>query len=295
MQERPETSTKRRKSASAETPSVKRPTTVGKTKGTNNSKQEPSGSLALWAKENDIPAADLAQAYGARVTPAAVEHRKTEQINAGLSEHVEVGRYIAMDCEMVGVGGAAPNNANNDEYSVLARVSIVNYHGDQIYDSFVRPKEYVTNWRTAVSGVTPGHMATARDLETVQNDVAALLKGRVLVGHSIHNDLKVLFLDHPRYNQRDTSQHPIYQRQSPALKKLAKEILGLDIQGGEHSSVEDARVCMLLYRQHKNAFEAEHARRWSHLQPKAVTKVESHKKDIKSKTKEGKNKKKSKK
>ncbi len=150
---------------------------------------------------------------------------------------VELGRYIAMDCEMVGVGGTASERFSVDERSVLARVSIVNYHGDQVYDSFVRPKEQVTNWRTAISGVTSGHMAAARDLETVQHDVAALMKGRVLIGHAIHNDLKVLFLDHPGHNLRDTARHPIYPRQSPALKKLAQEMLGLDIQRGAHSSV----------------------------------------------------------
>lgn len=66
----------------------------------------------------------------------------------------EVGKYLALDCEMVGVGG------DEDERSVLARASLVNYHGVQIYDSFVRPKETVTDWRTAISGVAPRHMAT---------------------------------------------------------------------------------------------------------------------------------------
>lgn len=34
---------------------------------------------------------------------------------------------------------------------------------------------------------------------------------------------------------------------TPSLKRLAKEILSIDIQSGEHSSVEDARAAMQLY------------------------------------------------
>lgn len=34
---------------------------------------------------------------------------------------------------------------------------------------------------------------------------------------------------------------------TPSLKCLAKEVLGVTIQDGEHSSVEDARAAMQLY------------------------------------------------
>jgi RNA exonuclease 4 len=59
---------------------------------------------------------------------------------------VRAGKYVAIDCEMVGVG---PNGAA----SVLARVSIVNYDGAVLLDKFVKPVEVVTDYRTFVSGV----------------------------------------------------------------------------------------------------------------------------------------------
>lgn len=34
----------------------------------------------------------------------------------------------------------------------------------------------------------------AKDFPTVQNKVAELIKGRILVGHALHNDLKVLLI-----------------------------------------------------------------------------------------------------
>jgi len=225
-----------------------------------------SASLALWAEDNDISAKDLAQAYGTSskstslpsLPDTALDNAKT---NEGLSSSAEAGKYIAVDCEMVGVG------PNPEKESALARVSIVNYHGHQIYDSFVLPKEPVTDYRTFVSGITPQLLRSARTLEIVQADVAQLLDGRILIGHAIRKDLDMLLLGHPKRDIRDTSRYPAFRQyaagRTPGLKKLAKEILGVDIQGGEHSSVEDARATMLLYRKEREGFEADHAKKWA--------------------------------
>ncbi|KAH0557168.1 hypothetical protein GP486_005042 [Trichoglossum hirsutum] len=222
--------------------------------------------LELWAVQNDISTTDLRDAYGilpkgSSSISAGILATGQDEINKGLSPAVEVGKYIAIDCEMVGVGRPPPNDTN-----ALARVSLVNYHGIQIYDSFVRPQEVVTDWRTAISGISPRHMATARDFMTVQADVALLLKGRVLVGHAVRNDLDALKLSHPRRDTRDTARYEGFRRLSagrtPGLKKLAKEVLGMEIQRGEHSSVEDSRTTMLLFRRVKGLLEAEHAKKF---------------------------------
>lgn len=162
---------------------------------------------------------------------------------------------------MVGVG------PEPDRESALARVSIVNFNGEQVYDSFVRPKELVTDWRTPVSGVSAKDMREARSLEQVQADVSKILDGNVLVGHAVRNDLDALLLSHPKRHLRDTARHPPFRKWagggSPRLKILAAEILGIEIQSGAHSSVEDARATMLLFRKDKEAFEREHAKKWT--------------------------------
>lgn len=56
------------------------------------------------------------------------------------------GKYLAMDCEMVGVG-------LDGSESSLARVSLVNYNGAIVMDEFVRQRERVVDYRTAVSGI----------------------------------------------------------------------------------------------------------------------------------------------
>jgi RNA exonuclease 4 len=238
--------------------------------------QVPSTSLALWAEDNDISAKDLAEAYGVGLQDTSVHGASADEINAGLSAGVEIGKYVAMDCEMVGVGRQEDSSmlarvemGGEEDRSVLARVSIVNFHGTQVYDSFVRPKEFVTDWRTHVSGVSPKDMATARTFDEVQNVIAELLKDRILVGHSVKHDLDVMMLGHPKRDIRDTSRFSGFRKYSagktPSLKKLAREVLGVEIQGGQHSSIEDARATMLLFRRHKQAFEAETARRFPPL------------------------------
>ncbi|KAG9656953.1 hypothetical protein KCU95_g11786, partial [Aureobasidium melanogenum] len=178
-------------------------------------------------------------------------------VNQGLHPTHKPGKYLAIDCEMVGTGPLDDN--------VLARVSIVNFHGEQIYDSFVQPVPgvEVTDYRTFVSGIRPHHLRpdVARPFSEVQKEVAALLEGKILIGHAVKNDLDVLLLSHPKRDIRDTSRHSTFRKMSmgraPALRKLAKEFLGMEIQGGEHSSVEDARATMMLFKLEKEAFEKE--------------------------------------
>jgi RNA exonuclease 4 len=114
-------------------------------------------------------------------------------------------------------------------------------------------------------------MTDARSLEEVQKDVCELLQDRILVGHAVRHDLDALLISHPKKDIRDTARHPAYRKiaggSSPRLKILASELLGLNIQAGAHSSVEDARACMMLFRRDKPAFDREHAKKWPTPRP----------------------------
>ncbi|KAI8431395.1 hypothetical protein MSG28_015927 [Choristoneura fumiferana] len=164
-------------------------------------------------------------------------HKRTDNKN-------KVTKFIAIDCEMVGVG-----YDGNDH--MLARVSLVNKFGDCIYDKFVKAREEVMDYRTSVSGIRREDLINGEEFTKVQKDVAELIRGKILVGHSLKNDLSVLFLSHPKRNIRDTSRYKPFRKitkgNTPSLKRLAKDLLGIDIQHGEHSSVEDARAAMQLY------------------------------------------------
>ncbi|KAF8873942.1 ribonuclease H-like domain-containing protein [Infundibulicybe gibba] len=162
------------------------------------------------------------------------------------------GKYLALDCEMVGVG---PKGAE----SSLARVSLVNYYGAVQLDEFVRQRERVVDYRTQFSGIRPTDLVDAKTFEEVQKRVAELLKDRILVGHAVHNDLKALLLSHPRPSTRDTQiyahKHKLTRSNRIALRNLVMQELGVKIQEGEHSSVTDARATMAVYRLHKKEWE----------------------------------------
>lgn len=164
-----------------------------------------------------------------------------------------IGKFLAIDCEMVGVGPLGVT-------SVLARVSIVNYHGQVVLDEYVHPQEHVVDYRTHVSGITPRILKEkAIDFKTVQKRVADIIKDKIIIGHALKNDLDALMLDHPRKLLRDTARYkPLKNpttKHAQSLKNLAKALLSKDIQTGEHSSVEDARIVMEIYKLHKQEWE----------------------------------------
>ncbi|CAH1425695.1 unnamed protein product [Lactuca virosa] len=157
---------------------------------------------------------------------------------------------IAMDCEMVGVSPLGNKSA-------LGRVTLVNKWGNVIYDEHVRPVERVVDFRTQVSGIRPRDLKKAKDFRVVQKEVAELLKGRILVGHALRNDLKALLLSHPKKDIRDTAEYQPYLKEGrkKALRHLADEVLGVKIQNGEHCPIEDARAAMMLYMKKRREWE----------------------------------------
>lgn len=95
---------------------------------------------------------------------------------------------MAIDCEMVGVG---PRGSQ----SQLARVSVVNYHGQIIYETFVHPRARVTDWRSRIHGIRPGNMYDAEDFDEVSDEVYYMTLGKFIVGHAVTHDLEVSVKD----------------------------------------------------------------------------------------------------
>ncbi|XP_020535623.2 RNA exonuclease 4 [Jatropha curcas] len=116
--------------------------------------------------------------------PSSVSDESLPNPLAPTNDDSSLTDVIAMDCEMVGIG--------QGNKSALGRVTLVNQWGNVIYDEFVRPIERVVDFRTRISGIRPQHLRKAKDFPTVQKKVAELIKGRVLVGHALSNDLKAL-------------------------------------------------------------------------------------------------------
>ncbi|KAL6451031.1 REX4 RNA exonuclease 4 [Candida maltosa Xu316] len=190
-----------------------------------------------------------------KVTTTTPPHLTISTIND--SRKLDPGKYVSLDCEFVGIGPEGLESA-------LARVSIVNYYGVILYDAYVRPNEKVTDFRTWVSGIRSFNLRDADDLKTAQKKTADIIEGKILVGHAVSNDLEMLFLSHPKSMIRDTSRFKKFREtaggKAPSLKKLMKEFMDFEIQVGEHSSVEDARATMLLFRLFRREIEGPNKR-----------------------------------
>lgn len=212
---------------------------------------------------------------------------------------IEKSQYIALDAEMVGVGP-------HGQHSRLARITIVNYDGECIYDHHVQVQETVTDYRTHVSGITSEDIAppsttsassSSNDndscnnnrrnpppipYEQCQQEVASILHDKIVIGHGLKNDFRVLGLHHPWTHTRDTARYEPFMKKVVAgnnndlqqqqqqqyhgynkeylpkkLKTLAKDKLGLDIQmeGVPHCPMEDATAALELYKKHRVKWE----------------------------------------
>ncbi|XP_046650930.1 RNA exonuclease 4-like [Daphnia pulicaria] len=201
-------------------------------------------------------------------------------IQFGSSGPKELTKVLALDCEMVGIG-------SDGKESALARVSIVNQHGVCVYDKFVAPGEEVTDFRTKFSGIRPHNLKNASQLGVVCHEVAEMLKGRLLIGHGLSHDLEVLMIKHPKSNIRDTSRFKVFRSvvngATPSLKRLAQQFLGIEIQTGEHSSIQDAQAALRLYTMFHQQWEADLVSRRSERKSKIIKGKKSTKETLKTK------------
>ena len=128
----------------------------------------------------------------------------------------EQAKYVAMDCEMVGVGCGGFQSS-------LARVVMVNWNGQVLLDQYVRPSEPVTDYRTFVSGITKQELEqdSVVDLDTCRTKVLEILRQedndhhhneRILVGHGLKSDLMALGIRYPWYLIRDTAKWEPYMK-----------------------------------------------------------------------------------
>lgn len=151
---------------------------------------------------------------------------------------------FAMDCEF----------CQTPTGKMLARVSLVNFQGEVVYDSFVKPQSEIIDYLTKYSGITKEDMdnATTTFEEARSKLLEIIAEEDILIGHSLDCDLKVLKIKHPRVIDTaliyDSSRGRSFK---PGLRSLAEMYLGRKIQQGEadgtgHSSVEDLLACLDL-------------------------------------------------
>ncbi|NXM68955.1 AEN nuclease, partial [Serilophus lunatus] len=241
-----------------------------------------NGSTAQCSGKVSEPKRVVCASLSPSASPDSIARHHSVLLSQGNSSSKKVrmsslvlrpGKYVAIDCEMVGTGPQG-------RLSELARCSVVNYEGDVIYDKYVQPELPIVDYRTRWSGITKQHMKSAIPFKTAQAEILKILKDKIVVGHAIHNDFQALKYFHPKDRTRDTSQIPVLKkraglpvRANVSLKNLARHLLHKKIQVGfkGHSSVEDAQTAMELYRLVEVQWEKELARSLPPRPPSPVT------------------------
>lgn len=200
---------------------------------------------------------DLDQRKYTRAPPPRIR-RKPADYDKQCPQFPARKRFVALDCEMVGVG-------ENSSRSSLARVVILNWKGQTLFDEYVKQSEPVSDHRTFVSGITEEDLQQATmPLHTCRLIVSKILFGQILVGHGLENDLRALGIDHPWWMIRDTAFYePFMSARNNMflprkLKDLVYERLGKEIQaiGKPHSPYEDAKWAMNLYKSVRSDWES---------------------------------------
>ena len=175
--------------------------------------------------------------------------------------------YFAMDCEMVGVGSDGTSNA-------LARVVLVNYDEDVVYDKFVRVSQPVTDYRTFVSGITADDLEgnpAAISFAECRAEVRRILHGKILIGHGLSSDLAALDMSHPWSDVRDTAKYAPFMRHVHSrdthqdvllpskLRDLVWDRCQMQIQhlGQSHDPKEDAVAALRLYKSARKEWEVD--------------------------------------
>lgn len=152
-------------------------------------------------------------------------------------------RLISIDCEMVRC---------EDGSEEVVKVCAVDQNLETVMDLLVKPSKPVVNYLTEITGVTAEDLeGVTCNLKDLQKKLKKLLTPKtIVIGHSLHHDLRVLKVDHARVI--DTAFIFQYQNKpscyTPSLSNLCKVVLGHDLreEGKPHICLDDAIAAMRL-------------------------------------------------
>eukprot|EP00922_Rhytidocystis_sp_ex-Travisia-forbesii_P056454 GHVS01083569.1.p1 GENE.GHVS01083569.1~~GHVS01083569.1.p1 ORF type:complete len:257 (+),score=16.06 GHVS01083569.1:151-921(+) len=152
-----------------------------------------------------------------------------------------MAQAVSIDCEFVRTRAG----------EAVASVCVVDEDLQTLLLSYVKPESPIIDYKTKYSGIRPEHMVDAPTLAGgIRSRISRLVRGRLIVGHDVHCDLKLLGIRYKEKLIRNTAILPRFldsRGRKRKLKYLALEFLGESIQDGSHSAAEDARAAMKLY------------------------------------------------
>lgn len=81
----------------------------------------------------------------------------------------------------------------------MARVSIVNFYGNIVFDTLIKPWAKVVDYREHITGIKPCDLKHAPSYPKVAPILKKILHGKIVVGHSLKDDFDHLKLNEDEY------------------------------------------------------------------------------------------------
>ncbi|VEU22548.1 DEKNAAC103692 [Brettanomyces naardenensis] len=145
----------------------------------------------------------------------------------------------------------------------LGRISVLRCEGEKegecFIDDYIVASEHIDDYITSFSGIEPGDLdpdkskRTLVTLQTAYRKMWLLLNlGCIFVGHSLKGDFRMINIQVPLEQVRDTAE--LYylkkERRKLSLKYLIYQVFQDNVQTGNHDSIEDAYSALRLYRKY---------------------------------------------
>lgn len=152
--------------------------------------------------------------------------------------------------------------------SSLARISVIRGEEGPLYgvpfiDDYVVNKSHIEDYLTKYSGILPGDLDLEKSekqlvsREVVYRKIWLLMQlGCIFVGHGLNNDFKLININVPRAQIRDTAIYFLQGKRYLSLRYLAFVLLGKNIQEDNHDSIEDAYTALILYKKYLDIKES---------------------------------------
>lgn len=150
----------------------------------------------------------------------------------------------------------------------LARLSVIRGddgpdYGVPFIDDYIYNKNHIENYLTKYSGILPDDLNLERSgkalvsREVVYRKVWLLMQlGCVFVGHGLNNDFKLININIPPEQIRDTAVYFLQGKRFLSLRYLAFVLLDRNIQEDNHDSIEDAYTALILYKKYLDIKES---------------------------------------
>ena len=143
-------------------------------------------------------------------------------------------------------------------------VALCNFEGKTVYEALIfrPPGSFRVNTHSK-NGFLANSLSgpSTKPIHVVQEELRTLIDGKLVIGVALANDFDSLGIPFGEFSADcfDLQWHYYntfispYQKQvteSWSLKRMTKELLGIDTQLGTHSATEDAATTMAVFRDH---------------------------------------------